>query len=64
MMYQTTRARTLTKRTHDMPFIFALVAAIAPAIYWANRARNIRDVVGCLADMADAADIARAIWVR
>ncbi|WP_187293051.1 hypothetical protein [Octadecabacter arcticus] len=47
-----------------MPFIFALVAAIAPAIYCANRARNIRDVVGSLADMADAADIARAIRVR
>jgi ABC-type uncharacterized transport system substrate-binding protein len=63
-MYQTTRARTLTKRTHDMPFILARVPAIAAANYWANRARNSRDVVGCLADMADAADIARAIRVR
>ena len=47
-----------------MPFIFARVAAIAAANYWANRARNSRDVVGSLADMADAADIARAIRVR
>jgi len=47
-----------------MPFILARVAAIAAANYWANRARNSRDVVGCLADMADAADIARTFRVR
>jgi hypothetical protein len=47
-----------------MPFILARVAAIAAANYWANRARNSRDVVGSLTDMADAADIARAIRVR
>jgi hypothetical protein len=63
-MYQTTRVRTLTKRTHGMPFILARVAAIAAANYWANRARNSRDVVGSLKDMADAANIARAIRVR
>jgi hypothetical protein len=47
-----------------MPSILARVSAIAAANYWANRARNSCDVVGCLADMADAADIARAIRVR
>jgi ABC-type uncharacterized transport system substrate-binding protein len=63
-MYQTTRARRLTKRTHDMPSILAGVPAIAAANYWTNRARNSHDVVGSLADMADAAHIARAIRVR
>jgi hypothetical protein len=47
-----------------MPFILAREAANAAANYWANRAHNSRDVVGCLADMADAADIACAIRVR
>jgi hypothetical protein len=47
-----------------MPSILAGVPAIAAANYWTNRARNSHDVVGSLADMADAAHIARAIRVR
>ncbi|AKS45694.1 hypothetical protein SAMN05444287_0792 [Octadecabacter temperatus] len=36
-----------------MPFIIALLGIIGAAYFWAQRARNARDVVGDVADMAN-----------
>ncbi len=36
-----------------MPFIIALLGIIGTAYFWANRARNTRDVVSGVADMAN-----------
>ncbi|MCF2904320.1 hypothetical protein L0666_04925 [Octadecabacter sp. CECT 8868] len=36
-----------------MPFIIALLGIVGAAYFWAQRARNARDVVGDVADMAN-----------
>ena len=36
-----------------MPFIIALLGIIGAAYFWANRARNARDMMGEVADMAN-----------
>lgn len=36
-----------------MPFILALIGIIAGAYFWAQRARNARDMMGDVADMAN-----------